>query len=108
MWDIVESNIRVIRVPKEEEKENGAEAIFEEVMMEDFLKLIKDAVKKKSLTPFWATFKPCPSLSPSHPTYGQANKPACMLPLTGRKSNPHKPWYIITLTSFPPSFHNKS
>lgn len=42
MWDIVKSDIHVIRVPKEKEKENGAEAVFEEIMMEDFLKLIKD------------------------------------------------------------------
>lgn len=57
MWDIVESNIRVIRVPKEEEKENGAEAIFEEVMMEDFLKLIKDAVKKKKFDSILGNFQ---------------------------------------------------
>lgn len=47
MWDIVKSNVHVIKSSKEEEKENGAEAIFEEIMMEDFLKLIKDPLEKK-------------------------------------------------------------
>lgn len=38
------SNIHVIRVPKQEQ-ENGAKAIFQEIMMEDFLKLIKDPLE---------------------------------------------------------------
>lgn len=46
MWDTVKrANIHVIRVPEEEERENGAEAISEEIMIEDFLKLIKDPLE---------------------------------------------------------------
>lgn len=39
------SNIRIIRVPKEEEQENEAKAIFDEMMMEGFLTLIKEPLE---------------------------------------------------------------
>lgn len=39
------SNTHVITAPEKQERENGAEAIFEEIMMEDVLKLIKDPLE---------------------------------------------------------------
>lgn len=38
------SDIHIIRVPKEEQ-ENGAKAIFDEMMMEGFVTLIKEPLK---------------------------------------------------------------
>ena len=36
-WDNIKcTNIRIIRVPEEEERKNGYEKIFEEIIVEDF------------------------------------------------------------------------
>ena len=46
MWDTVKrSNIHVVTAPEEQERENKAEAVSEEIMMEDFLQLIKDPLE---------------------------------------------------------------
>ena len=43
MWENNKrSNIYVIRVPEEEEKESGAEEIFEEIMVKIFLNLVEE------------------------------------------------------------------
>ena len=37
LWDnIKRTNIRIIRIPKEEEKEKGSQKIFEEIIVENF------------------------------------------------------------------------
>lgn len=46
MWDTVKrANIHVVTDPEERERENKAEAASEEIMMEDFLQLIKDPLE---------------------------------------------------------------
>ena len=43
LWDnIKRTNIRIIRVPEEEEKKKGAEKIFEEIIVENFPNMGKE------------------------------------------------------------------
>ena len=43
LWDNIKCiNIRIIRVPEEEEKKKGPEKIFEEIIVENFLKMGKE------------------------------------------------------------------
>ena len=43
LWDnIKRTNIRIIRIPKEEEKEKGSQKIFEEIIVEKFLNMGKE------------------------------------------------------------------
>ena len=45
LWDnIKRTNIRIIRVPEEEEKKKGSEKIFEEIIVENFLNMGKEIV----------------------------------------------------------------
>ena len=47
-WDnITRTNIRIIGVPEEEEKEKGYEKIFEEIIVENFPNMEKEIVKSK-------------------------------------------------------------
>ena len=48
LWDnIKHTNIRIIRVPEEEEKKKGTEKIFEEIIVENFLNMGKEIVKSR-------------------------------------------------------------
>ena len=45
LWDnIKHTNIRIIRVPEEEEKKKGTEKIFEEIIVENFPNMGKERV----------------------------------------------------------------
>ena len=47
LWDnIKRTNIRIIRVPEEEEKKKGAEKIFEEIIVENFPNMGKEIVNQ--------------------------------------------------------------
>ena len=46
LWDnIKHTNIRIIGVPEQEKKKKGSEAIFEEIIVEDFPNMRKEIVK---------------------------------------------------------------
>lgn len=57
MWDIVKSNIHVIKVPKEEEKEKGAEAIFEGDNDGGFSKTDQRSTGKKKFDSIFGSFQ---------------------------------------------------
>ena len=45
LWDNTKrTNIRILRVPEEEEKKKGSEKIFEEIIVENFLNMGKEIV----------------------------------------------------------------
>ena len=47
LWDhIKRTNIRIIGVPEEEEKEKGYEKIFEEIIVENFPNMEKEIVNQ--------------------------------------------------------------
>ena len=46
LWDIKRTNIRIIRVPEEKEKEKGTEKIFEEIIVENFPNMGKERVNQ--------------------------------------------------------------
>ena len=47
-WDnITRTNLRIIGVPEEEEKEKGYEKIFEEIIVENFPNMEKEIIKSK-------------------------------------------------------------
>ena len=47
-WDnIKRTNIRIIRVPEEEEKKKGTEKIFEEIIVENFPNMEKEIIKSR-------------------------------------------------------------
>ena len=47
LWDnIKHTNIRIIRVPEEEEKKKGTEKIFEETIVENFPNMGKEIVNE--------------------------------------------------------------
>ena len=47
LWDNIKcTNIRIIRVLKEEEKKKGSEKIFEEIIVENFLNMGKEIVNQ--------------------------------------------------------------
>ena len=47
LWDNIKcTNIRILGVPEEEEKENGHEKIFEEIIVENFPKMEKEIVNQ--------------------------------------------------------------
>ena len=47
LWDNINcTNIRIIRVPEEDEKNKGSEKIFEEIIVENFPKLGKEIVNQ--------------------------------------------------------------
>ena len=47
LWDnIKHTNIRIIRVPEEEEKKNGTEKIFEEIIVENLLNMGREIVNQ--------------------------------------------------------------
>ena len=49
LWDNIKyTNIRVIRVPEEEEKKKGTEKIFEDIIVEHFLNMGKEIIKPRS------------------------------------------------------------
>ena len=46
-WDhIKHTNIRMIGVPEEEERKKGYEKIFEEIIVENFPKMVKEIVNQ--------------------------------------------------------------
>ena len=48
LWDnIKHTNIRIIRVPKEEEKKKGSEKISEEIIVENFPNMGKEIIKSR-------------------------------------------------------------
>ena len=48
LWDNIKcTNIRIIGVPKEEEKKKGTEKIFEEIIVENFPNMGKEIVKSR-------------------------------------------------------------
>ena len=48
LWDNIKcANIRIIGVPKEEEKKKGTEKIFEEIIVENFLNRGKEIIKSR-------------------------------------------------------------
>ena len=48
LWDnIKRTNIRIIGVPKEEEKKKGTEKIVEEIIVENFSNMGKEIVKSR-------------------------------------------------------------
>ena len=48
LWDnIKHTNIRIIRVPEEEEKKKGTEKIFEEIIVENLPNMGKKIVKSR-------------------------------------------------------------
>ena len=48
LWDNIKcTNIRIIRVPEEEERKNGYEKIFEEIIVENFPNMEKEIIKSK-------------------------------------------------------------
>ena len=49
LWDNIKcTNIRIIGVPEEEEKKEGYEKIFEEIIVENFPNMEKEIVKSSS------------------------------------------------------------
>ena len=47
LWDNIKfTNIRIIGVPEDEEKKKGTEKIFEEIIVENFLKMRKEIVNQ--------------------------------------------------------------
>ena len=47
IWDNIKcTNIQIIGVPEEEEKKKGSEKIFEEIVVENFLKMGKEIVNQ--------------------------------------------------------------
>ena len=51
LWDNTEHiNIRIIRVPEEEEKRKGNEKIFEEIIVENFPNMGKEILKSAGST----------------------------------------------------------
>ena len=49
LWDNIKcANIRIIGVPKEEEKKRGTEKIFEEIRVENFPKMGKEIIKSRT------------------------------------------------------------
>jgi len=47
LWDNIKcANIRIIRVPEEEEKKKGYEKIFEEIIVENFSNMEKEIVNQ--------------------------------------------------------------
>ena len=48
LWDNFKcNNIRIIRVPEEEEKKKGTEKIFEDIIVENFPNMGKEIVKSR-------------------------------------------------------------
>ena len=48
LWDNVKhTNIRIIGVPKEEEKKKGTEKIFEEIIVENFPNMGEEIIKSR-------------------------------------------------------------
>ena len=47
LCDIKRTNIQIIRVPEEEEKEKGTEKIFEEIIVDNFPNMGKEIVKSR-------------------------------------------------------------
>ena len=46
LWDIRHTNIQIIGVPEEEVKKTGCEKIFEEIIVENFPKMVKEIVNQ--------------------------------------------------------------
>ena len=46
LWDIKHTNIRIIRVPEEEEEKKGSEKIFEEIIVKNFPNLREEIVNQ--------------------------------------------------------------
>ena len=47
LWEIKQANLHIIGIPEGEEKENGIETIFEEIMAENFANLKETDIKIK-------------------------------------------------------------
>ena len=47
LWDNIKLNIQIIGVPEEEEKKEGTEKIFEEIIVENFPNMGKEIVKSR-------------------------------------------------------------
>ena len=47
LWDNIKcTNIQIIGIPEEEEKEKGTEKIFEEIIVENFPNMGKEIIRK--------------------------------------------------------------